>query len=152
MTIQATPFKAQNGQIHIIPLLMDNYCYIIETNKTVIIVDPGQSKPILEYLAQYTLVPNAILVTHGDYDHYDGVAAILTQFDIPVWVPDRSKREGKPIDASKILHIGELSFEIINTPGHRDHDLSFYCASLGVAFCGDALFPGGCGRVNTGAS
>ena len=143
------PFEVKNGQIHIIPILNDNYSYVIEVDSTVIIVDPGESEPLLEYLRQHGLVPEAILVTHGDYDHYDGIPSILSNFDLPVWVPAHSNRQGRVLNASKPLKIGALDFEIIDTPGHRNHDITYYCPSLTVAFCGDALFPGGCGRVNT---
>lgn len=150
MTDRTQIFEAQTGQIYMIPLLEDNYAYIVKAKDTVVLVDPGASLPFLECIDRFALKPEAILVTHGDYDHYDGIPDLVSRYNIPVWVPENSNRAGQIIDPTQRLQVKNLSFEVFTTPGHRNHDLSFYCEEMGVAFCGDALFPGGCGRVNSG--
>ncbi|MGN7356807.1 MBL fold metallo-hydrolase [Paenibacillus sp. SAF-054] len=42
-----------------------------------------------------------------------------------------------------ILAIGDLTLEIIQTPGHSADSISCYIEQLGTMFCGDLLFEGG---------
>ena len=41
-----------------------------------------------------------------------------------------------------------FSFEIIHTPGHTPCSCSFYFQSENIAFVGDTLFKGSCGRTD----
>jgi glyoxylase-like metal-dependent hydrolase (beta-lactamase superfamily II) len=44
---------------------------------------------------------------------------------------------------NKSLEIGDLKFEIIETPGHSPGSISLYSNKLGVVFVGDVIFAGG---------
>ena len=61
-------------KIEIIPCLKDNYSYIILDlkNKNTCVVDPSESKPIINFLEKNNLQLNYILNTHHHYDHTGG--------------------------------------------------------------------------------
>ena len=61
-------------QIIPIPCLSDNYAYVIndKDSKTVGVVDPSESLPIISYLKKNNLNLNYILNTHHHFDHIGG--------------------------------------------------------------------------------
>ena len=61
-------------QITPIPCLTDNYAYIINDNisKSVGVVDPSESLPIIAFLKKQNLKLNYILNTHHHFDHIGG--------------------------------------------------------------------------------
>ena len=61
--------------IHIIPCLKDNYTYIVENKKTknVCVVDPSESKPVINFLKTNKLNLKYILNTHHHADHIGGI-------------------------------------------------------------------------------
>lgn len=65
--------------ISAIPAFNDNYIWCLadsNTNKA-LIVDPGQAKPVQDYLVTHGLTLDTILVTHHHPDHVGGVKAWL---------------------------------------------------------------------------
>jgi len=46
------------------------------------------------------------------------------------------------------LQLGELTLQVIHTPGHTPGHLSFYCAEGATVFVGDVLFQGSIGRTD----
>ena len=73
-------------QIFPIPCLTDNYAYIINDNKsnTVGVVDPSESKPIVEFLKKQNLKLNYILNTHHHFDHIGGNDELKKLYDAKV--------------------------------------------------------------------
>ena len=61
-------------KIEIIPCLKDNYSYLIidEKNKNACVVDPGEARPIINYLDKKKIQLTSILNTHHHYDHVGG--------------------------------------------------------------------------------
>ncbi len=134
-----------------IPALKDNYIWVIQQGKEVIIVDPSEAKPVLECLSHQQLTPIAILLTHNHHDHTDGVASIVEQYrDLPVFGPEETKAfANKLVQAGMQLELFGLPVQVIESAGHTAGHVS-YLLDNAYLFCGDALFSGGCGRVFTG--
>ena len=115
-------------------------------------VDPGEARPVKEYLAREGLTLVAILATHHHPDHVGGVAELVAMRRVPVFGP-----KGEPIPAlthplgqdDKVV-IPELAaeFSVLDIPGHTRAHVAYY--GLGSLFCGDTLFACGCGRVFEG--
>ena len=63
--------------INTIPQLNDNYAYVIENNKTAIIIDPAESISIINYIEEKNLDILTILITHHHSDHTAGIDGIL---------------------------------------------------------------------------
>ncbi len=68
-------------EIKSIPAFNDNYIWLIQNNdKRCAVVDPGDAKPVLEYLHANELTLEAILITHHHNDHIGGVPDLVHAF------------------------------------------------------------------------
>ena len=65
-----------------IPVLADNYIWVIVQENQAIIVDPSEAKPALDYLAKHSLNLTAILLTHHHHDHVGGVNGIKQHYPV----------------------------------------------------------------------
>lgn len=141
--------------IFAIPALNDNYIWAIAHPKkqTAIIIDPGETKPILEALKQRDLRLTAILLTHYHWDHTNGVLGLLKTQPVPVYGPlkdliplcDHPIKGGDRLTLSSV----DLTFTILSVPGHTLDHIAYYGHQL--VFTGDTLFSGGCGRIFKGS-
>ena len=60
-------------EISFVPAFSDNYIWILKTREYAVVVDPGDAKPVLQYLKKRQLELYAILITHHHRDHVGGV-------------------------------------------------------------------------------
>lgn len=137
-------------QITPIPALSDNYIWAIRQNENLIIVDPSETKPVLDFIAENTLNLTAVLLTHNHNDHTDGVAGIVENYpSLPIYGP-QEVAEFANIIVSSEQHFELLGYDvrIIESTGHTAGHIS-YLFGNDYLFCGDSLFSGGCGRVFT---
>lgn len=133
--------------------LTTNYIWIITTNETTVVVDPGEATPVIEYLNATQRSCDAILITHHHIDHTGGVTSLLqTNPKCPVYGPNLQTIgiDNIEIDPLKTLHIPQLSsaIRIMHTPGHTLDHLCYLIEDN--LFCGDTLFSAGCGRLFEG--
>src|SRR5512145_2709184 len=70
----------------------DNYVWTLRNRTHAAVVDPGEARPVLDYLAREKLELAAILATHHHADHVGGIAQILERWRVPVYGP-----RGEPI-------------------------------------------------------
>lgn len=128
-----------------IPAFKDNYIWLItDSDKRYgVLVDPGDAKPVLDFLTQSHIQPLAILVTHHHWDHSQGVPAITEKYPVPVYA---SVSDLKKISLPEI----NLNLEIFSIPGHTMDHVAYYGG--GMLFCGDTLFASGCGRLFEGTA
>lgn len=126
----------------------DNYIWFIQENKDLVVIDPGESAGVLEYLKQNNLNLKAILLTHDHHDHMGGVAELLKHKTVPVY----GKCSIATHSEDKIHLSDNIAGSILATPGHTTSSLCFLMsiANTKHLFCGDTLFAAGCGRVFTG--
>ena len=62
-------------------------CYIVyseETKKAVIIDPAAEPGKIMDALSEYHLAPEAVLLTHGHFDHMLAADALRKEYHIPV--------------------------------------------------------------------
>lgn len=131
-------------------------------------VDPGgEPERIARSLDQERVKLEAILVTHGHFDHVHGVSGLARHTGAAVYcssyvVPILSGAEGcdatgypvPSVDRDVIhiaedgdkLSVGSLSVSVISTPGHTPGDLTYEIG--GRLFCGDLLFHLSVGRTD----
>ena len=132
----------------------DNYVWTLRNDRHAAVVDPGEARPVLEYLARERLELAAILATHHHADHVGGIAELLAKRKVPVFGPrnepiptlTRAVSEG---DEVSIPELGAV-FSVIDIPGHTRAHIAYYGA--GALFCGDTLFACGCGRLFEGTA
>ena len=59
-----------------LPAFTDNYIWMLHDGRQAMVVDPGDSTPVLQALQQTGVQLQAILVTHHHADHVGGVDAL----------------------------------------------------------------------------
>jgi glyoxylase-like metal-dependent hydrolase (beta-lactamase superfamily II) len=146
-------------------------CYIVHNNANeCLIIDPGDdADKIASEVRALGLVPKAVLLTHGHWDHFGAASRLSQVFGIEVYVhkldaefvrdpfkctfrdfdwlkdfalePDAQFEEGR-------LRIASFEFEVIHLPGHSKGSSSFYFPDEGVIFTGDTLFRNAIGRTD----
>jgi hydroxyacylglutathione hydrolase len=137
-----------------LPAFQDNYIWTLRDSTHAAVVDPGEARPVKEYLAREGLTLVAILATHHHPDHVGGIAELVEMTKVPVFGP-----KGEPIP--ELTHpLGEgdqveipalkAAFSVLEIPGHTRAHVAYY--GLESLFCGDTLFACGCGRVFEGTA
>ena len=143
-------------------------CYLVHESdaKTCAIIDPGyDAKTVLDTVAQLGLTVDAILLTHGHFDHVGAVKKIVESTGCKLWMSESDWSQKKnPMTAyfypiancdftevwfcedSEIIRAGGLSFTTIATPGHTWGSVCYLCED--ALFSGDTLFAGSCGRTD----
>ena len=129
----------------------DNYIWLLETNEEVSVVDPGDAKPVLDYLHKTNKNLKDILITHHHFDHTAGVPELENLISGSIYGPKNSYEliKEKVSEGDTLSSLG-IKFEIIEVPGHTLDHIAFYSEEYNILFCGDTLFAGGCGRVFEG--
>lgn len=145
-------------------------CYLVydEDTKEGIAIDPGGDvDDIINKIQELDLDIKYIVLTHGHGDHIAGVeglkdytnAKIAVHKDDGPMVRDGNKNlssrmamgtvEFEPdilLDEGDLIKFGNLSAEVIHTPGHTPGGISL---KIGDAlFTGDTLFAGSIGRTD----
>jgi len=140
--------------VHTIPIFEDNYVWLLQAkgSQSVIVIDPGDEKPILAYIKAHDLIPVALLITHHDYDHVDGIKPFLADYNVPVYGPatELIPAMTNPLSAVESLsvHADFPPIRVLDVPGHSRGHIAYLID--GCLFCGDTLFAGGCGRLRGG--
>jgi hydroxyacylglutathione hydrolase len=119
-------------QITPIPCLKDNYAYLIfdKESKTVGVVDPSESLPIINFLKKNNLELNYILNTHHHFDHIGGNIELKKKFGSKVvgFINDKHRIPGIDIllkDKDNWL-FGKSEVEILHIPGHTLGHICFF--------------------------
>ena len=156
-------------KIHTLPLgAYQTNCYIVheETSKTCAIIDPGyEPEKVLAYCNRSGLSVDAVLLTHGHFDHVGAVEAIVKATNCKLWMSQGDYTQFKspesdffyPIhdcdftevqfcENDEIIQAGGLTFTVMETPGHTWGSVCFRCED--ALFSGDTLFAGSCGRTD----
>ena len=147
-------------------------CYIIqdEETKETMVIDPGGSiAKIEEMLKVINAKVKYILLTHCHGDHMGaaqelkeryGGKILIHRFDQEglrnpslnlsshIGIGDVSLKEDARLDDGDIIHVGNLQFKVIHTPGHTKGSISLYCEEEKMVFSGDTLFRGTWGRTD----
>jgi hydroxyacylglutathione hydrolase len=139
-----------------IPLLRDNYAYLVVSDKTnkAGVVDPSEAGPVLRCVEKEKVVLKAILNTHHHRDHTGGNQGLLEYLTLEVY--GHKNDEGRipglthPVDDGDEVMIGELRGKVLFIPGHTKGHIAYLFENN--LFCGDTLFVAGCGRLFEGTA
>lgn len=147
-------------------------CYIVqdENTKETMVIDPGGDvAKIIELLDILNSNLKYIYLTHCHGDHIAGVKdlkekkggkILIHRYDAEgLYNPEINLREhigltpeyleaDSRVDDGDLIHIGDLEFRVIYTPGHTIGGSSLYCEKEKLLFSGDTLFKGTWGRTD----
>ena len=134
------------------------------------VVDPAPDSfdAVVAAIEEHKFTPIAILLTHSHWDHIADVIKFKTKYQIPVfvhpldapnleepgadllpcWIDIPGVRADKNLKDGDLISVGEIVFEVIDTPGHSPGSVCFYCKSEEILISGDTLFRGSIGNIS----
>ncbi len=153
----------QSLTIKIAPVgFLGTNCYLLADSGECCLIDPGdEAEKLLRAVEASGCRLCCILLTHGHFDHYTAIPAIVEKYpDLPVYIHagDLSDEGGqltmRPLPARNqrtyaegdTVPVGSLSLRVMETPGHSRGSVVLQVEN--VLFTGDTLFAGSCGRTD----
>lgn len=145
------------------PLVMGAYqtnCYIIheQHSSACCVIDPGYNpETILDTLDALGLTLEAILLTHGHFDHVGAVRDLAADTGCQVYICAEDLALPQQLTAGVLyhtqtyaegtrLHLAGLDITVLQTPGHTPGSVCLLIDD--TLFTGDTLFAGSCGRTD----
>lgn len=114
-----------------------------------LLVDPklGKRASYLETARNFGLSIVAVLDTHTHADHLSDSLAFLDA-GTELWMSAKTacKRAHRPLHDGDAVHVGELTFRVLEVPGHTPDSIAL--AGHGLVFSGDTLLAGSLARAD----
>ena len=152
--------------------LRTNTYFCFDDSGHCVVIDPGMDgEGIYEKLKQKNLAPQYIFLTHGHFDHSQGVKLLAekTGAKVCIHAEDAVMLENPAFNSANfyyrgdfsfyprtradillsegsLLSVGSMNFSVLHTPGHTPGSVCF--RSEEMLFCGDTLFSYGYGRYD----
>ncbi|MFA5164378.1 MAG: MBL fold metallo-hydrolase [Candidatus Omnitrophota bacterium] len=128
------------------PLAANCYIFGCTETKAAAIIDPGgNAAAIQRQLTGDGLKAECVINTHGHYDH----TGANGEFKLPVFIHKADAGAAayfRFIKDGDIIKVGNLSLEVIHTPGHSPGSVCLRCGE--ILFSGDTVFAGTIGRTD----
>ncbi len=149
--------------LNIITMPLGDYqtnCYLVwEKDSTkCVVIDPGYNPgTVLNRAEKEGLQIEAILLTHGHFDHVGAVREVAAETDCRVYLCEEDLSMPPAFTAGPLYYTdlyadgdtvtaAGLTFRVLATPGHTPGSVCLQCEN--VLFSGDTLFAGSCGRTD----
>ena len=153
------------------PVAQENTYLLLSATSTVIL-DPGsEPERLLAKIQLWGRPVKGILLSHAHFDHIMGLEKIKAAYpQAPIFLHENEKDWPKspelnasrlmlgsdvlapeadrfyPMDPDAELALGDLTFRVLETPGHSIGGVSLVFDDDKLVFTGDALFAGAVGR------
>lgn len=149
--------------------------YVVYDGSDCIVIDSGKdNNDVIDFIKENHLVLKGVLLTHGHFDHIQGLPTLLKEFDVPVYInkddeclltsphlngSDRFSRQDIILNIKtvtftdgEVINLLKSPIEVIATPFHTRGSSCFYLKDNKILFTGDTLFEGAIGRTDFAAS
>lgn len=146
-------------------------CYIVPgEDGMAIVIDPASAAEVMNIMDRDDIEVGAIIITHGHFDHFAGVAALREQTGAPVYAPDLDTEmltssdkswawfmQGTPfapVTPDRVFTDGEeftacgVTFKVMAAPGHTAGSCLLFCEKFNAVFSGDVIFRNSIGRTD----
>ena len=152
--------------------LLQANCYLAWNDETMrgFLVDPGDHPDrLLGFVKEFGVTPEAILLTHGHFDHIGAAEKLRDTLGIPVYagaleqavlndpllnLSGKYTRRPFTLRADRLLQEGEefslagYTIRVLHTPGHSEGGVCYEVVGERILFSGDTLFAGSYGRTD----
>lgn len=146
-------------------------CYIVKgEDDKCFVVDPGaEAERIMQHIKELGLQLDAILLTHGHFDHIMAVDEIRRDALAKVYASATEQKlledpelnctlmgAGKAMTVTPDVTVLDqehfeaagIDVQVISTPGHTAGSVCYYLPEYAVVFCGDTVFLESVGRTD----
>ena len=152
--------------------MVQTNCYILENQKEkrAVVIDPGDGEEeIVSALEKKGLKLEAVLLTHGHFDHGLAAGGLAERFQAPIYANETERgllsdphltasfllpglsftlKPERWIKGGERLRLAGVGLIVLDTPGHTIGSTSYYLPDYQVVFSGDILFCGSIGRTD----
>ena len=145
--------------IHTLTLgLYQTNCYIVHKigSDRCVVIDPGyDANKILSFLQEKDLQLDAILLTHGHFDHVGAVKDLAADTDCKVYINSLEHTMPHTMTAGQLyatndyearFSVAGMDITVLHTPGHTPGSVCLIIED--AMFSGDTLFARSCGRTD----
>lgn len=147
---------------------METNGYVVSNDKNhCFIIDPGANgKKIVKYIEENELILDAILLTHGHFDHIGAVDYLYQRYPVDIFIHKEDINAltdaninlsvfktpfiiSSPVKAAPIsLTLCDYVITWMHLPGHSPGSSMIYLNQENILFSGDVLFKGSIGRFD----
>ena len=135
-------------------------CYFLweEGSSTCAVIDPGyEPQKVLAAAENFGKTIEAVLLTHGHFDHVGAVRDVVAATDCRVYLCPKELSLPPQITAGPLYYtdtyedgdfisVAGLQLQVLCTPGHTPGSVCLMCEDILIS--GDTLFAGSCGRTD----
>lgn len=153
----------------VVPFMGTNCYFLSQGDKTIIVDAAGDGNYIIDYLNNKKFNLDAILITHGHFDHIEALDLLHEKFcNVPIYafegerivienmgnnlmdheLKDKTKKAITYLKDDSIINLLGLEIKLISSPGHTCGSCCYYIRDLNVLFSGDTLFCETYGRTD----
>ncbi len=145
--------------------------YIIyNEQREAVLIDPSfKATKIVKWLKEESINLLAILLTHGHFDHIEGIEEVKKSFSCLIYIEksdevllDNPYKNGSVLFGKYVqvvektenlwdeetLHFSDIEVQVIHTPFHTPGSVCFYFPKIQSLFTGDTLFYRSIGRTD----
>lgn len=138
--------------VHRVPVLSDNYSFVVEHDGQAVVIDPPEVDPIADLLEEKGLKLVALWITHRHSDHTAGIGGLLERFGkVPVKASAEDRghvpHQTEEVREGETFEFFDEQVEVLSVPGHVDGHIAYYLPKSGHVFSGDVVFGASCGKV-----